>query len=146
MMRGVWLGSATRQSLFPSLPLYQFPAPPCRVQCCAAVDAKKLVDLEYAELELNDIQVCFLSFLIYSCLMGSNSFLFGSGDVLISARDLLKMSSGFILSCLLVDRSLHLNFIDKVVAQLMRFMGEVGIRGCALMSLCGGIRTEQCAI
>ncbi|XP_024403508.1 uncharacterized protein [Physcomitrium patens] len=57
MMRGVWLGSATRQSLFPSLPLYQFPAPPCRVQCCAAVDAKKLVDLEYAELELNDIQV-----------------------------------------------------------------------------------------
>lgn len=47
--------------------------------------------------------------------MGFNFFLFGFGDVLILVWDLLKMLSGFILSCLFVDRSFYLNFIDKVV-------------------------------
>jgi hypothetical protein len=56
MMRTVWLG---RGLLLPSLHLHgQCPAQArCRVQCCADVHAMKLVEKEYAELELNSIQV-----------------------------------------------------------------------------------------
>lgn len=61
MMRTVWLGSSASRSLLPSLHLHQFSAPRCRVQCSADVHAMKLVEQEYAELELNAIQVCFLS-------------------------------------------------------------------------------------
>lgn len=64
MMRTAWLGSAARRSLLPSLPVHQFAAPVCGVQCGTAdVHSMKLVEQEYAELELNSIthQVWFSS-------------------------------------------------------------------------------------
>ena len=55
MMRTAWLGSAARRGLLPLLPVHQFAAPVWQVQCSADVHAMKLVDLEYAELELKSI-------------------------------------------------------------------------------------------